>query len=117
MSKNHFVWGSIFGGVVGSVTALLVAPKAGKELRTNIVVQARQVTDKSRAVAEKVGGQSTELYGKAKQKTQGFVTRVQSFRLGKGGVKDVEEAVVYVSSTGNDPASVADFTQTEVDKL
>lgn len=40
-----FLAGIITGGVVGSVTALLFAPKSGKELRSDIKVGAEKVAE------------------------------------------------------------------------
>ncbi|REK77510.1 YtxH domain-containing protein [Paenibacillus paeoniae] len=50
-----FLLGAIAGGVIGSITALLFAPKAGKELRQNISIGAQKVGDSTIKAANKVG--------------------------------------------------------------
>ena len=45
-SNKSLLWGALIGSVVGSVTALLLAPKSGRELRQDISEGARQVTEK-----------------------------------------------------------------------
>ncbi|MEV2910694.1 YtxH domain-containing protein [Paenibacillus larvae] len=69
--------GVVAGSVLGAITALLFAPKPGKELRADIKQQAQQVGEKTAqfagAVAEKtqevagtVSTTTTEWVGKAK---------------------------------------------------
>ncbi|MFF2888787.1 YtxH domain-containing protein [Paenibacillus sp. NPDC057967] len=50
-----FLLGAIAGGVIGSITALLFAPKAGKELRQDISAGAQKVGDSTIKAANKVG--------------------------------------------------------------
>ncbi|WP_168119384.1 YtxH domain-containing protein [Paenibacillus sp. HB172176] len=50
-----FLFGAIAGGVIGSITALLLAPKAGKELREDISAGAHKVGDSTLKTAGKVG--------------------------------------------------------------
>ncbi|RJE89771.1 YtxH domain-containing protein [Paenibacillus sp. 1011MAR3C5] len=50
-----FLLGAIAGGVIGSITALLFAPKAGKELRQDISTGAQKVGGTTIKAANKVG--------------------------------------------------------------
>ena len=75
---KSFLWGTLLGAAAGSVTALLFAPKPGKELRQDVAEGARVVVEKTQAVAGKVSEQSTELYSKAKTATENLVHDVQS---------------------------------------
>lgn len=50
-----FWLGALAGGVIGSITALLFAPKAGKELRQDISEGAQKVSDTTIKAASKVG--------------------------------------------------------------
>lgn len=50
-----FLLGAIAGGIIGSVTALLFAPKAGKELRQDISAGAQKVGEGTIKAANKVG--------------------------------------------------------------
>ena len=54
-----FLKGVLFGGIVGAVTALLFAPKSGKELRA-------ELTDKGAETLDEAKRAYTETWGKAK---------------------------------------------------
>ncbi|WP_424766805.1 YtxH domain-containing protein [Paenibacillus sp. sgz302251] len=58
-----FLLGAIAGGIVGSISALLLAPKAGKELRQDISAGAQKVSDTTVKVAGQVSG-TTERFAK-----------------------------------------------------
>lgn len=90
--KNGFLWGAIVGSVVGSVTALLLAPKPGKELRQDIAEGARQVSDKTQEVAGKVGEHSSQLFEKVKDTAGGIINDLQAWRTGKDDSEEEEQA-------------------------
>lgn len=75
---KSFLLGAVIGAVAGSVTALLLAPKPGKELRKDIADGARTVADKTQAAAEKVGEQSTELFSRVKSTAGNLVHDIQT---------------------------------------
>lgn len=99
MSKNAkgWIWGAAIGAVVGSVTALLFAPKPGRELRKDIADGARQVGEKTQQVAEKVGEQSAELASRVKETAGGLVSEFQAWRAAKEK-EPLDEKEVRVSS-------------------
>lgn len=107
MSKGNkgWLWGAAIGTVAGAVTALLFAPKAGKELRKDIADGARQVGEKTQEVAGKVSEQSTVLVGKVKEAAEGLISEIQSRR----SAKDVaEEEVAQVSEFAEDGEPAAE---------
>ena len=57
-----FLLGALFGGVIGAATALLFAPKSGKELRRDIADTTADMYDKA-----------TDLVIESKQKAQHFI--------------------------------------------
>ncbi|OMF21330.1 hypothetical protein BK133_28540 [Paenibacillus sp. FSL H8-0548] len=93
-----FMLGALAGGVIGSVTALLLAPKPGKELRQDISVGAQkvgdttvkvagQVSDKTGRIARQIGDQAVHIAGKTKQ----AATQVaSSVRLRSKGTEETE---------------------------
>ncbi|WP_068694423.1 YtxH domain-containing protein [Paenibacillus yonginensis] len=89
-----FLWGTVVGAVAGSVTALLFAPKPGKELRQDIAETARTAAEKTHAAAERVGEHSAELYSRIKTAAGHLVQDVQS-RLSQE--KELEEEVLVSS--------------------
>ncbi|MFD3257991.1 YtxH domain-containing protein [Paenibacillus lentus] len=82
MSKGNkgWIWGAAIGTIVGSVTALLFAPKPGKELRKDIADGARQVGEKTGEIATKVGEQSAHLAEKVKETAGSLIQDIQTWR-------------------------------------
>jgi len=89
--RNSFLLGAVAGSIIGSVTALLLAPKAGKELRRDISAGTRQVTDRTvRAVAsasdstarvvKQVGSKAAVLTDKAKGTAGQVIGSISSWR-------------------------------------
>jgi gas vesicle protein len=83
--------GALVGGIVGMVTALLVAPKTGKELRSDITNQVNTVTektqqavnavsDKTQGIVKAVGSHTSDWIGKAKETARDAVEGVRSWR-------------------------------------
>ena len=40
---GNFILGAMLGGLVGAVTALLLAPSSGQQLRSNVATRAEQI--------------------------------------------------------------------------
>ncbi|WP_068619735.1 YtxH domain-containing protein [Paenibacillus tuaregi] len=110
MSQKNFWLGALVGSLVGSAAALLLAPKKGSELRKDIADGARQVSDKSREVAGKVGEQTSEVINKVKGKAQDVVSSIQALRDKKAKSGAEEELVVEISSEENQ-TETSDTTQ------
>ena len=55
MSKKAFFWGTLTGAVTGAVTALLLAPKSGRELRKDIGDAAVKVSEKTADISRQAG--------------------------------------------------------------
>ncbi|SFL24806.1 Gas vesicle protein [Paenibacillus sp. 1_12] len=62
--------GAVVGTVLGAVTALLFAPKSGRELRTDIVDGVQQVSTKTQQAAESIADKTKQLAGTLNEKTQ-----------------------------------------------
>ncbi|MFD0698654.1 YtxH domain-containing protein [Paenibacillus sp. GCM10027628] len=83
--------GAVVGGVLGAATALLFAPKSGRELRSDIADQAQAVSEKTvqiastvsqktQEIAKTVSAQTSELVGKAKDTAANVVENVRSWK-------------------------------------
>ncbi|GKS09136.1 YtxH domain-containing protein [Paenibacillus chitinolyticus] len=83
---KDLVFGALFGSVVGAVTALLFAPKSGKELRSDIAAQAANVSEKTQEIARTVGEKTSELVGKAKEVTLNAAEGIRSVKSGEGQI-------------------------------
>ncbi|KSU88081.1 general stress protein [Bacillus sp. VT 712] len=68
-TNKDFLLGTIIGGVVGAATALLLAPKAGKELRADLNEQAAYVRLKTEQVKNNAVEKGQEFAQTAKVKT------------------------------------------------
>ncbi|MEC0137284.1 YtxH domain-containing protein [Paenibacillus macerans] len=109
MSKGNkgWLWGAAVGTIVGSVAALLFAPKPGRELRKDIADGARQVGEKTQEIAGKVTEQSAALVGKIKDKAEGIIGEIQARRAGH--VPEEEEAqTAQASGFADDTAGEAE---------
>jgi gas vesicle protein len=62
--------GAVVGGLLGAVTALLFAPKSGRELRADISEQAHAVSEKTQHVAEQFVDKSKQVATTVGTKTQ-----------------------------------------------
>jgi gas vesicle protein len=67
-SKN-FIAGAVIGGVVGAAAALLLAPKAGKEIRSGLNNQMNNLLEKTTQLSDDVFEKSNGLAAATKEKT------------------------------------------------
>ncbi|MGO4374384.1 YtxH domain-containing protein [Paenibacillus sp. MCAF20] len=109
-----FLLGALAGGVVGSVTALLLAPKAGKELRQDIstgaqkvgqttVKVAGQVGESTGRFAKQIGDQAVQLADRTKQAAGNFVSTVK----GKNLIDADEAAAALNAGDGEQQVAIA----------
>jgi len=82
MKENckSFIRGALAGSIVGSVAALLFAPKSGRELRQNITDQARNVSDKGQELAVKISDTSIEYTDKIKETASAVIHEIGQWR-------------------------------------
>lgn len=106
MSKGNKGWllGAAIGTIVGSVTALLFAPKPGKALRKDIADGARQVGEKTQEVAGKVTEQGAILVDKVKETAGDLITDIR--QVTKEKVEQVSEIVEDTVETVKDVKTV-----------
>lgn len=92
-NNKSFLWGTLIGGVVGSVTALLLAPKQGTELRKDIVDTTRQLSNKTQELVGVASEQGANIYGIVKTKATDIVQDIQSWRHCKNETSDEKVSV------------------------
>lgn len=68
-SSKSFIMGAIVGGVVGAVTALLLAPKSGKEMREDLNAQATVLKERSLQLKDTAVERGSEWISVAKEKS------------------------------------------------
>ncbi len=59
--------GLLVGAAVGGVTGMLLAPKAGKETREDIMEKANEVQEKTKAMFEETKERAGDMYDRSRQ--------------------------------------------------
>lgn len=81
MSDKHraegFLLGAVLGGLVAGASALLFAPKSGKELRRDITDQADEWKDQASEYAHDVKEKGESYYQEAKQKGEQYYSEAK----------------------------------------
>lgn len=125
-NSRDFITGAIVGGLAGALTALLLAPKSGKELRVNLNEQTSTLVGKTDKLRETAITKGSELAEVAKDKAgvlKETVTQQTSTLVNK--VKDMKSQVNANSSesaeeTGTDleqvPTSMAETSSMDSTK-
>ncbi|MFU8688290.1 YtxH domain-containing protein [Rossellomorea marisflavi] len=77
INSKDFIIGTLIGGIVGAATALLLAPKSGKDLRSDINEQAGAWKEKTSQWKDTAVEKSNELAAAAKEKSSSLTKTVQ----------------------------------------
>ncbi|MCU6707568.1 YtxH domain-containing protein [Paenibacillus sp. J5C_2022] len=124
-NKGGFFLGALAGGVIGSIAALLLAPKSGKELREDIAQQAQKVGDSTVQVANRVGDATSRfardigsgaagLADRTKQAAESVVSSIRRSRTQEDDGLASEEAVVTVSGLAETADEEQSFIASDV---
>lgn len=104
---KSFLWGTLAGAVTGAVTALLLAPKSGRELRSDISETAQQAVEKTADLSRQAGSavqslakRTTSFATDAKQAAGRLVTDIRT-RKTNGIAVDNEVAVAEEDQVDN----------------
>jgi len=103
INAKDFLMGALIGGIVGGITALLFAPKSGKELREDLNTQ-------SQAVRKKGG----DLAVIAKEKSVDLAKTVSQQRMQL--MNKVRVLPDYIGITPAKPSENADVNTIELNK-
>lgn len=82
-TMKEFVVGAVVGGVIGAAIGLLVAPKAGSELRDDVATQALSLKDKSLALSTSAKDKTTQLSQQLQEQTTQLVDKVKTLKADK----------------------------------
>jgi len=110
-SGGGFLLGAIVGGLLGAATALLLAPKAGSQLRTDLNNQYSTVSQKASDVASTlgqktssaisaVGEKASTLSSQVGSKTQDYYTKAKDTAVNLTG--EVKSRITGSSDTDTD---------------
>lgn len=96
-----FLAGAFLGGLVGSLLALLLAPKSGRELRSDIRRRSEELYAKAREFFENAGDEAVETLNEARERARAIVQAAQEQAevIIKDADRTLREARGRVSST------------------
>jgi gas vesicle protein len=96
-SLRSFLWGALAGTITGAVSALLLAPKPGKELRRDISETAHKVGDKTVEWGRQAGeavqtfkSRTLTLASDVKSAANRFVTDIRSGKETPDALQEIE---------------------------
>lgn len=117
INSKDFLIGTLVGGMVGAATALLLAPKSGKDLRNDLNSQtsvlrekgnefATIALEKSTNLAKSVSDQSSQVAGKVKEfrgsvKNDGAVTDTNTTSAVSQNMKEEAQEAFENNSTNS----------------
>lgn len=116
LSSKDFLLGTMIGGLVGAATALLLAPKSGRELRSDVNDQATYVRlkteqmkhsalEKGQALAVTAKDKTVQLSDTISLHSNQIVNKIK--RPGEGAEEEMPEASLQVleDEVENQPSS------------
>lgn len=112
VNGKDFVIGALVGSILGAAAALLLAPKAGKELRHDVSTQANTLKTKSANYSTTVKEKATDLSQKVQEQSAKVVDKAKSLKTQTTPPLDDGTA----SSEGEEPIEdILNRTVTEVE--
>lgn len=120
INAKDFLIGALVGGIVGAATALFLAPKSGKEMRSDLNIQAQALKEKTGQFAETAKVKGVELVETAKEKSttigqtvskqsSEIINKVKSLKPSKGAVEQTEEEGLTEESNFDASANAEDI--------
>lgn len=97
----------VAGGLIGAAAALLLAPKAGSELRSDLADFSRKGYDGAVDLGGKLKEQTSSLYGTLREKGGSLVEAAAS-QLPSGAKEMVEKATENTDEIANNVLSLGD---------
>ena len=102
-SGKDFVLGAVSGAMIGAATALLLTPKSGRELRTDLAEGYRSVSEKGQDITKTVGAHTTEWAGKATDALSNIASEIKVWNDSRKQL--AADSRVEVAATATDEAS------------
>lgn len=102
VNGKDFLLGAVVGGVVGAATALLLAPKSGKELRTDISDQYRTVSEKTQKIAGEIGQRTQSAAKQVGSYSSSVMNKVKGSKAEIAATAEAADAAVANSEAADD---------------
>jgi len=93
---SGFFKGFLFGGVIGAIAALLLAPKTGREMREDISKRSRELKDDIELTLEQAVKRAEDILTESQQKLEHFRNEATA------GLKNLEESATMKYVEGKD---------------
>ena len=93
---QDFLRGVLFGGIIGAVAALLLAPKTGREMRGDICKRSLEVKDDVELKLEQAVKKAEAMLALSQQKLEHFRTETAA------GLKNIEASATSKYVEGKD---------------
>jgi gas vesicle protein len=77
IDSKDFIIGALVGGMLGAAAALLLAPKAGKDLRSDLNEQAGYLKDKSTEISQIAREKSSNIVRTVSEQSNQVATKVK----------------------------------------
>lgn len=78
IDMKDFVIGALVGGIVGAAVGLLLAPKTGKDLRSDVAQQAVNIKQKSLVLSSTAKEKTAQISSQLKEQSTQLVDKVKS---------------------------------------
>lgn len=118
-TKDFFI-GALIGGMVGAAAALFLAPKSGKELRSNLNEQAIVLKEKTGQLCDTALSKGTHLAETAKEKSSGIAQTVsrQSIELVNKvkSINPIEKLSGESAGTASDSDQQSEMSDDEIQR-
>ncbi|EMR05706.1 Gas vesicle protein [Bhargavaea cecembensis DSE10] len=120
-SSGGFIAGALIGALIGAGAALLLAPKTGKELRSDVSSQAGTIKEKGIELTNVAKDKTSNITGTVKEKTGGITKKVQDqtskvvdkVKTKKGQNAPMDDGTA--SSEGEEPIELIDTVAEKVE--
>ena len=98
-SAKGFVLGLIAGGAIGSITALLYAPKSGRELRKDIGNKSREVIKETGEYVDSAKTKAGEIIAESRQKAESLINdaKIKAESITKGTEKLYTQSKEFIT--------------------
>lgn len=98
-SAKGFVLGLLAGGAIGSITALLYAPKSGRELRKDIGNKGREVIKETSEYVDTAKTKAGEIIAESRQKAENLINeaKLKAGSITKGTEKLYTQGKEFIS--------------------
>ncbi|GLC88202.1 YtxH domain-containing protein [Lysinibacillus piscis] len=83
VNMKDFVIGALVGGIVGAAAGLLLAPKSGKDLRSDVAVQAVHLKDRSAGFSTTAKDKTLQLSKQIQEQSTQLVEKVKTIKTAK----------------------------------